>query len=46
MVVLGSVLWTDATHQLTLRSTAITDYIVPEVAAGARGFAEGFREDA
>jgi hypothetical protein len=31
VVVLGSVLWTDETHELTLRSTAITDYIVPEV---------------
>lgn len=31
VVVLGSVLWVDATVGLTLRSTAITDYIVPEV---------------
>src|SRR5829696_10420345 len=31
VVVLGSVLWVDDTHELTLRSTAITDYIVPEV---------------
>jgi hypothetical protein len=31
MVVLGSVLWTDDTHELTLRSTAIAEYIVPEV---------------
>jgi microcompartment protein CcmK/EutM len=31
MVVLGSVLWTDDTRELTLRSTAITEYIVPEV---------------
>ena len=31
VVVLGSVLWVDETHELTLRSTAITGYIVPEV---------------
>jgi hypothetical protein len=31
VVVLGTVLWVDATVGLTLRSTAITDYIVPEV---------------
>ena len=31
VVVLGSVLWVDATVGLTLRSTEITDYIVPEV---------------
>jgi hypothetical protein len=31
MVVLGSVLWTDDTRELSLRSTAITEYIVPEV---------------
>ena len=31
MVVLGSVLWVDETVGLTLRSTAITEYIVPEV---------------
>jgi hypothetical protein len=31
VVALGSVLWVDATVGLTLQSTAITDYIVPEV---------------
>ncbi|MCD6033130.1 MAG: hypothetical protein K0S78_5312, partial [Thermomicrobiales bacterium] len=31
VVVLGSVLWVDETVALTLRSTAITEYIVPEV---------------
>ena len=31
MVVLGSVLWVDDTVGLALRSTAITEYIVPEV---------------
>jgi hypothetical protein len=31
VLVLGSILWVDETHDLTLRSTAITDYIVPEV---------------
>jgi hypothetical protein len=31
VVVLGSVLWVDETHVLTLRSTAITAYVVPEV---------------
>jgi hypothetical protein len=31
VVVLGSVLWVDETVGLTLRSTAITEYIVPEV---------------
>jgi hypothetical protein len=31
VVVLGSVLWVDDTVGLTLRSTAITEYIVPEV---------------
>jgi hypothetical protein len=31
VAVLGSVLWVDATVGLTLRSGAITDYIVPEV---------------
>ena len=30
-VVVGSVLWVDGTAGLTLRSTAITEYIVPEV---------------
>jgi hypothetical protein len=31
VVVLGSVLWVDDSHELTLRSTAVTDYVVPEV---------------
>jgi hypothetical protein len=31
VVVIGSVLWVDETHELMLRSTAITDYVVPEV---------------
>jgi hypothetical protein len=31
VAVLGSVLWTDEAHELTLRSTAITEYVVPEV---------------
>jgi hypothetical protein len=31
VVVVGSVLWTDETHELTLRSTVITAYVVPEV---------------
>jgi len=30
-VVLGSIIWVDDAGQLTLRSTVITDYIVPEV---------------
>src|SRR5215211_83744 len=30
VVVLGSILWVDKTVDLTLRSTAITSYIVPE----------------
>jgi hypothetical protein len=30
-VIVGSVLWVDDSHELTLRSTAITEYIVPEV---------------
>ena len=30
-VVVGSIIWVDKAAKLTLRSTAITDYIVPEV---------------
>src|ERR687894_2302270 len=30
-VVVGSIIWVDTEANLTLRSTAITDYIVPEV---------------
>ena len=44
-VVVGSVIWVDDTVGLTLRSTAITEYIVPEVQPEQGVLRQNYRDD-